>query len=70
VDAACHFHTRLGPGLRESVYQVVLARELSRRGLQRVCRQAVPIWYEGMRLERGFRADLVIEDNVVVELKS
>ena len=70
VDAAFKIHSGLGPGLLESVYEAVLARELERRGL-RVTRQVlVPIEYEGMRLDEGFRIDLLVEDVVIVELKS
>jgi GxxExxY protein len=70
VDAAVKVHRELGPGLLETVYEVVLARELERRGL-RVERQVpVPIVYEGMRFEEGFRADIVVEGKVILELKS
>jgi GxxExxY protein len=70
VDAAYHIHTSLGPGLLESVYEVVLAYELENRGLRVVRQQAVPIVYEGTRIEMGFRADLIVEDKVIVEIKS
>ena len=70
VDAAVRVHRELGPGLLEAVYQVVLARELERRGL-RVDRQVpVPIRYGDLRFEEGFRADLFVEGRVPVELKS
>lgn len=70
VDASYKVHKTLGPGLLESVYEVVLAYELQRRSMQ-VCRQlAVPIFYECLRLDEGYRADLVVEDKVIVELKS
>lgn len=70
VEAAYKVHTTLGPGLLESVYEAVLARELSKRGL-RVRRQVpVPIRYEDMIFDEGFRADLIVEDCIVVELKS
>jgi GxxExxY protein len=70
VDAAYRVHTSLGPGLLESVYEVVLAYELEKRGLHTVRQQAVPIVYQGIRIEMGFRADLIIEDQVMVEIKS
>jgi GxxExxY protein len=70
VDAAYRVHTSLGPGLLESVYEVVLAYELENRGLHTVRQQAVPIVYHGTRIEMGFRADLIIEDQVIVEIKS
>ena len=67
VDCAYHLHFRLGPGLLESVYEMVLGRMLERRGLQ--VRRQVPVTFEfdGMRFEDGFRADLLVEDRVVVE---
>ncbi|HZF00486.1 MAG TPA: GxxExxY protein [Methylomirabilota bacterium] len=70
VDAAFQIHTKLGPGLLESVYEIVLAYELQKRGL-RVARQVpIPIVYEGIKFDEGFRADLIVEDKVIVELKS
>ena len=70
VDAAYHIHVELGPGLLESVYEVVLAFELTKRGLRVVRQKPVPIVYEGLEFEEGFRADLIVADKVVVELKS
>ena len=52
------------------VYEVVLAHELEKRGLRTVRQQAVPIVYQGTRIEMGFRADLIVEDQVIVEIKS
>ncbi len=70
VDAAVKVHSKLGPGLLESVYEVVLTRELERRGL-RVDRQVpIPIEFEGLRFDEGFRADILVEDKVILELKS
>jgi len=70
VGAAVQVHRELGPGLLETVYEVVLAKELERRGL-RVERQVpVPIHYGGLRFEEGFRADLIVEGKVILELKS
>ena len=70
VDAAYKVHTTLGPGLLESVYEAVLAYELGCRGL-RVERQKVgPVVYDQVRLDVGFRADLVVEDVMILELKS
>jgi len=70
VDAAVNIHSKLGPGLLESVYEIVLARELERRGL-RIARQvSVPIEYEGLRFDEGFRADIIVEGKVILELKS
>jgi GxxExxY protein len=70
VDAAFRIHTTLGPGLLESVYQTVLAYELGRRGLRTVSQQLIPVVYENVRIDTGFRADLVVEDKVIVEIKS
>ena len=70
LDAAMKIHQTLGPGLLESVYEVILAHELESRGL-RVARQVpIPVIYEGVHLGEGFRADLVVEGKVIVELKS
>ena len=70
VDAAFQIHKRLGPGLLESVYEIVLAHELKKRGF-RVKRQVpVAIVYDDIKFDEGFRADLIIEDKVIVELKS
>ena len=70
VDACYCVHTDLGPGLLESVYEAILARELERRGL-RVKRQvSVPIIWKGQAFDEGFRADLIIEDLLIIELKS
>ncbi|MBM4300797.1 MAG: GxxExxY protein [Deltaproteobacteria bacterium] len=70
VDSAFKVHTSLGPGLLESVYEAALFHELRKRGLP-VERQApIPVVYEEVRLEEGFRADLVVGGKVMVELKS
>jgi len=70
VDAAYRIHSVLGPGLLESVYQTVLAGELRKRGLGATAQQPIPVVFEGTRFEMGFRADLVVEDMVIVEIKS
>lgn len=70
VDAAVKVHSKLGPGLLESVYESVMARELDRRGL-RVERQVpVPIEYDGLRFDEGFRADIIVEGKVILEIKA
>lgn len=70
VQAAYTVHTRLGPGLLESVYETVLAHELQKDGL-RVARQVpVPVLYETLRFEEGFRVDILVEDSLILELKS
>lgn len=70
VDAAVKIHSALGPGLLESVYEVVLARELLSRHL-RVERQVIiPINFEDLHFDEGFRADIIVENQVILELKS
>ena len=70
VDAAIAVHRELGPGLLEAVYEVVLARELQERGLGVSRQVSVTITYRDMVFEEGFRADIVVEDKVILELKS
>ena len=70
VDAAYTIHTRLGPGLLESVYETTLAYELTKRGLTVRRQQAIPVVYESVRMDIGFRADLIVADKVIVEIKS
>ena len=70
VDAAFYIHKTLGPGLLETVYEVVLARELEKRGFSVIRQQPVPIIFGDLRFDEGFRADLIVEGKVIVELKS
>ena len=70
VDASFHIHKGLGPGLLETVYEIVLGRELEKRGLRVIRQQPVPILFNGLMFDEGFRADLIIESKVIVELKS
>jgi GxxExxY protein len=70
VDAAFHLHKALGPGLLETVYEVVLGRELEKRGLRVARQQPVSISFNGLQFDEGFRADLIVENKVIVELKS
>ena len=70
VDAAISVHRELGPGLLESVYEAVLADELTERGLQVVRQVVVPIFYRGKQIDDGYRADIVANGLVVLELKS
>jgi len=69
VDCAVRIHRALGPGLLEAVYEAVLARELYKRGLQVERQLVIALDYEGLRFEEAFRADLVVERKVVVEIK-
>ena len=70
IEAAIAVHRALGPGLLETVYEVVLARELVDRGLKVDRQVPVAITYKGIRFEEGFRADLIVEGKVILELKS
>ncbi len=70
VDCAFKIHTTLGPGVLESAYEAILAHELNKRGLAVSRQQAVPLVWEEIHLEVGFRADLVVGGKVVVEVKS
>jgi GxxExxY protein len=70
VDSAYQIHRKLGPGLLESVYETVLAFDLEKRGLKIQRQVPVPIVYEGISFNEGFRADLIVENKVIVELKS
>ena len=70
VDVAYKLHTSLGPGLLESVYEAVMAYELEKRGLKALRQHPLPVKYETVQLVVGFRADLLVEDKVFVELKS
>lgn len=69
VDAALRIHWELGPGLLETVYEAVLAHELRHRGLQVERQVPIPLDYHGVNLQEAFRADLVVEGKVIVELK-
>jgi GxxExxY protein len=70
VDAAFRVHSALGPGLLESVYEACMLHELGKRGLKVQSQVALPVVYDGIRLETGLRLDLLIESCVVVELKA
>jgi GxxExxY protein len=70
VDAAYQIHRKLGPGLLETVYETVLEFAVEKRGLNAERQVPVPIVYEGISFNEGFRADLIVEDKVIVELKS
>lgn len=70
VDAAMKVHTQLGPGLLETVYEGALLHELTKRGLRVAKQVGIPVIYDGIPLGDGFRADLVVEGKVIVELKS
>ncbi|MGB0409911.1 MAG: GxxExxY protein [Opitutales bacterium] len=70
VDAAVKVHQTLGPGLLESVYEQVLAKELTQRGLRVRCQEPISITYEGEEVGEAFKADIIVNDLVILELKS
>ena len=70
VDSAISVHWALGPGLLESVYEIVLAHDLSKRGLKVKRQEPVSIEYDGLVFDQGFRADMIVNNRVVLELKS
>jgi GxxExxY protein len=70
VDAAVAVHRELGPGLLESVYEVIFAYELKKRGLSVDRQVSIPIEYHGIKFDEGFRVDILVENKVIIELKS
>ena len=70
IDCAVKLHMRTGPGLFESVYEVILSEMLMQRGLSVERQASIPITIDGISLKEGFRADLVINEMVILELKS
>lgn len=70
VECAIAIHRELGSGLLETVYEVVLARKLQDRGLKAERQVPVPIKYKDIRFDEGFRADIIVDDKVILELKS
>jgi GxxExxY protein len=70
VNAAFKVHSTLGPGLLESVYEICLAHELKKRGLKIQTQVAFPIIYDEVRLDAGLRIDLVVENQLIVEIKA
>jgi GxxExxY protein len=70
VDSAFKIHSVLGPGLFESVYEATMAYELTKRGCDIVCQRGIPVIYEDVKLELGFRADIIVNRKVIVEVKS
>jgi GxxExxY protein len=70
VDAAYHVHAALGPGLLETVYEVCLFHELTKRGLNAERQVTLPVVYDTVRIDAGLRLDLVVDHSVIVELKA
>lgn len=70
VNTAFHMHLKLGPGLLEAVYEEIMYHELLKRGLNVSRQKGLPVIWEGLKMDVGFRADLIIEDKVILEIKS
>jgi GxxExxY protein len=69
VDAAIKVHRALGPGMLESAYQACLRHELTLRGLKVRSEVSLPIIYEGLKIDAGYRIDMIVEDKVIIENK-
>jgi GxxExxY protein len=70
VDSAFKIHTKLGPGLLESAYEVCMAHELAKRGFAVERQKPQPVFYDGIEIETGYRLDLLIANSVIIELKA
>jgi GxxExxY protein len=70
VDVSYKIHTRLGPGLLESVYETILYHELTKKGLKVERQKPIPLVWDGVHLDIGFRSDLIVEEKVIIEIKS
>jgi GxxExxY protein len=70
IDSSLHIHRELGPGLLESVYEMILAQELGERGLSIERQALIPVTWKGLTLDAGFRADIIVERKLILELKS
>jgi GxxExxY protein len=70
VDVSYKIHTRLGPGLLESVYEAILYHELTKKGLKLERQKPIPVVWEDIYLDIGFRSDLIVENKIIIEIKS
>ena len=70
VDCSYHIHVKLGPGLLESVYEEILYYELTSIGLNLERQKALPVYWKDLKMDIGFRTDLIVENKVIVEIKS
>jgi GxxExxY protein len=70
IGCAIEVHRALGPGLLESAYEICLCRELSLRKIQFECQRPLPVTYKGVKLDCGYRADLIVDERVLVEVKA
>jgi len=70
IDSAIKVHTTLGPGLLESAYEACLKHELANKNLKVITQLTLPIIYDGITIDAGYRLDLLVEDSVIIELKA
>lgn len=70
VDVFIKVHSQLGPGLLESVYEAAICYELSKRGLRFKRQHGISVFYDSVKMDIGFRADIFVEDKVIIEIKS
>lgn len=70
VNTAYNIHVKLGPGLLESVYEEIMHYELQKQGLQVHRQKTIPVYWDELKMKIGFRADLIVENKVIIELKS
>ena len=70
VDVAYNIHVKLGPGLLESTYETLMCYEFGKRGLRYTQQQVLPLIYEGVVIEEALRTDIIVEDKVIIEIKS
>jgi len=70
IDLFIKVHSELGPGLLESVYESAICHELSKRKLNFTKQQGIPVYYDGVKLDMGFRADIIVDNKVIIEVKS
>lgn len=70
VNTAYHIHVKLGPGLLESIYEEIMCFELESEGLMVERQKALPVFWKGLKMDMGYRTDLIVENKVIIELKS
>jgi GxxExxY protein len=70
VNTAYNIHVKLGPGLLESVYEEIMFYELQKQGLKIERQKAIPVFWDEIKMDIGFRADLIVENKIIIELKS
>jgi len=70
IDCCIEIHRTLGPGLLESVYEEILTYEIKKKGLLCERQVGIPVFYDDLKMDLGFRADIIVDDKVIIELKS